>query len=122
MPPGYYERGWQSKFVLLIVWQGKGVLFSREGGTSYQSAVFMIASLGRMMGACNDVAECFAKHLAQLFGTATGRDMQEDYSRSDRGPEVTSFAFELPTGLINSYGQGRSDILFKGIEHRQLIK
>ncbi len=62
-----------------------------------------------MIVTCYDTGVCFAKHFAQHFGTAAGRD---------KGPEVTSFAFVLPAGFINIQGQGRSDILVDGADHR----
>ncbi len=72
-----------------------------------------------MIVAGDDTGKGIAKHFTQHFGAATGRDMKEDGSRSDKSPEITSFAFVFPAGFIDVEGQGRSGIPFDGTDHRQ---
>ncbi len=44
--------------------------------------------------------------------------MEESGPIGDQGPEVTSFALVFPAGFIGIEGQGGSDILFDGANHR----
>lgn len=79
----------------------------------------MVACIGRMIVTGNDTGEGIAKHFSQHFGAATGRHMKEDGLWSDKSPEKATFSLVFPAGFINIQEQGRSGILFDGVDYRQ---
>lgn len=53
-----------------------------------------------MVVAGNDPGEMFAQDFFQHPGASAGRNKEEDGPESNKGPEVASFAFVFPAGLV----------------------
>ncbi len=93
-------------------------LSDEMGPAELADALFMVGIIGRMVVAGNDPGEVFAQHFFQHLGASAGRNEEEDGTEGDKGPEIASFAFVFPAGLVDVEVWGGGDILFDNSNYR----
>jgi hypothetical protein len=79
---------------------------------------FVVAVVGGVVVTGDDTGRAVTEEFPQHLGAATGGDVEESGPIGDQGPEVASFALVLPAGFVDVEGQGGSDVLFDGTDHR----